>query len=276
MIPIWDVDGESAEAIYRRIEAFRPAYVLGYTATLANLADHLLRRNLRLQHRLRAVMTGAETLTPPRRRLIEQYFQAPIINPYGLREIGACIAQNCPASPERFHVNTELVIWETVREDGAPAAPGEIGRVVLTHLHNYVMPFLRYDTGDLAVAGGKQCACGRGFRLVGPIDGRWIECVRTPSEKVISPASLGQYLIVVPGHAEAVWHYQLVQEAPERVRLLVVPAPELGREQRERLREGLGRSLTQFLGDAMTVEVEMVTDIPAEESGKRLVIKANQ
>ncbi len=67
-----------------------------------------------------------------------------------------------------------------------------------------------------------------------------------------------------------------MQEAPERVRLLVVPAPELGREQRERLREGLGRSLTQFLGDAMTVEVEMVTDIPAEESGKRLVIKANQ
>jgi phenylacetate-CoA ligase len=264
------INSETAESVYRRIQEYRPDYLTGNTSAVAAVADELRRRDRPLPHRLRAVVVGAETLTPARRHLIEAYFQAPIINRYGLREFGFYIAQSCPASLERFHAHPERVVWETVQEGGTPAAPGEVGRVVVTALDNYVMPFIRYDTGDLAVAGGEPCPCGRGFPVLGPIDGRSTELVHTPAGKIISPVALGRHLFVVNDHVDAVRQYQLVQEALDRVRLLVVPTPELDTERQEQIRQALIR----LMGPEMTVLVERVATIGCEPSGKRPIIRS--
>ncbi len=266
---MFDVDEERVEEIYRCIETFQPAYILGYTSTLATIADELVRQNLFLSRRLRGVVTIAETLTPDRRHTIDRYFRSPIINRYGQREFKFWCAQSCPKSPDMFHVNTELVVWEIVREDGTLAEPGELGRVVLTNLHNYAMPFIRYDTGDLAVAGTTSCACGRGFPLVEQLEGRSTEVVRTKSGKMINPVSLGQYLFVSHDYADSVRQYQLVVESPNRMQLLVVPFGQLI----EKKREALGKDMAQLLGEGVTVIVEIVKEIPLEKSGKRPIIK---
>jgi phenylacetate-coenzyme A ligase PaaK-like adenylate-forming protein len=266
---MFDVDAERAVEIYRVIETFRPKYILGYTSTLATIADKLLRHNLRLSRPLHGAVTIAETLTPERRRFIEQYFGAPIINRYGQRELKFWCAQSCLESPDRFHVNTELVVWEVVREDGTPTAPGELGRLVLTNLHNDAMPFIRYDTGDLAVAGMASCKCGRGFPLVEQLEGRSQECLRTSSGKMINPVSLGQYLFVTNNYVDAVRHYQLVVEAPDQVRLLVVPTGIFDEGWRDRLQKDMAR----LLGEDVRVSVDTVEEIPVENSGKRPIIK---
>lgn len=266
---MFDVDGERAEDIYQCIESFRPKYILGYTSTLATIGDELLRRQLRLSRPLGGVITIAETLTPERRRSIEEYFRAPIINRYGQREFKFWCAQSCPESPVRFHVNTDLVAWEIVREDGAPAAPGESGRLVLTNLHNYAMPFIRYDTGDRAVAGATACNCGRGFPLIEQLEGRSQECLRTPSGRMINPVGLGQYLFVSHNYVDVVRHYQLAVDAPDRMRLLVVPADGFGEGDRERLQ----KDMTLLLGRGVNVTVDTVDEIPLEKSGKRPIIK---
>lgn len=268
-ISLWEVNSEGAENIWRRIEAFRPKFVMGYTSSLAAIADELLRRDLKLSHAVQGVITIAETLTPNRKRLIEKYFNAPIINRYGLREFGSWSAQSCRESPDRFHINTELVVCEVLRPDGAPCAAGETGRVVLTDLHNFARPFIRYDTGDLALAVAENCPCGRGFPLLGPIEGRSLDCLRTPSGDEISPAILGHFLFVYHDHLEAVRHYQLVQETANRVNLLVVPGEGWDEERRQRLRS----DLTHLLGDEMEVDVQVVSEIRPEKSGKRPIIK---
>lgn len=265
----WEVDSQSARNIWRRIEDFRPKFVMGYTSTLAGLAHELHQNDLRLTHPVRGVITIAETLTPNRRKSIEDYFNAPIINRYGLRELGSWSAQSCQESPDLFHVNTELVVCETLREDGKPCEFGERGRIVLTDLHNFARPFIRYDTGDFAIATEGQCGCGRGFPLLGPIEGRSVECLRTPSGAEISPAVLGHFLFVHHDHVEAVQHYQLVQEALDRVRLLVVPGANWNDERRARLQA----DLAQLMGTGMEVNVDTVVEIPAERSGKRPIIK---
>jgi len=266
---IWEIDSQGAAGIWRRLEKFRPKFVMGYTSSLATLADALLQSNLRLSRPVRGVITIAETLTPNRKRLIEEYFQAPIINRYGLREFGSWSAQSCRESPDQFHINTELVVCEILRPDGTPCAPGERGRVVLTDLHNFARPFIRYDTGDLAVAGAAKCACGRGFPLLGAIEGRSLECLRTPSGAEISPTVLGHFLFVYNDHLDAVRHYQLVQESPDRVRFLVVPGPGWDEDRRGRLQA----DLNVLLGNEMEVEIQTVSEIPAEKSGKRPIIK---
>ena len=192
----FQIDPASIVDIYRKIDAFRPKFVLGYTSSLATLSAELLTRNLRLSHRVRGVITIAESLTLERRRLISEYFQAPITNRYGQREFKFWCGQNCEASPDGFHINTELVTPEVLRDDGSPAAPGESGQLVLTHLSNYAMPFIRYATGDRAALAPRPCACGRGFPLIERLDGRSGECLRTPSGKVLDPVTLGQFLFV--------------------------------------------------------------------------------
>jgi phenylacetate-CoA ligase len=268
-ISVWNVDARRAVDIWRQIEKFQPDFILGYTSTLSTIADELLRRGLRLSRPLRGVVTIAETLTPVRRQLIAQFFGTPIINRYGLREFGSWCAQNCTASETSFHINTELVVCEILREDGVLADPGEIGWVVLTDLHNYAMPFIRYVTGDLAVAGTGACPCGRQFPLLQSLQGRSIECLRTPSGKVISPAILGHYLFVYHAQSEAVHHYQLIQESRDRVRLLVVPAAAWNEECRKRLLA----TLANLLGHEVTCVVQTVSEIPLERSGKRAIIK---
>jgi phenylacetate-CoA ligase len=268
-LSVWDVDAERAEEVWRRIEAFRPDFLFGYTATLATMADLLARRGLTLSRPLRGVITTAETLSPPRRRLIEEYFRAPITNRYGLREFGWFSAQSCSVSPERFHVNTELVACEILRPDGSPAEQGETGRIVLTDLWNYARPFIRYDTGDLAARLGGTCACGRGFPLLGPIEGRLQEWLTTPSGRMVSPGILGHYLFVYHQHGDAVRHYQIIQEGARRVSLLVVPGDGWNEQAAERLRQ----DMSQLLGPELESEVRAVREIAPERSGKRPIVK---
>lgn len=266
---LFDIDPECIETIYRTMEAFRPAFILGYTSTLAIMADELSRRELRLGRPLKAVVTIAEMLTPVRRRQIEGYFGAPIINRYGQREFKYWCAQSIPGDPERFSVNTGLVTWETLRQDGSSAGPGEIGRVVLTNLHNEVMPFIRYETGDLATMSEEPSSCGRGFPIVAQLEGRSHEVFTTPSGRMVSPVSLGQYLFVTLDYVDQIRHFQLVQPEPNRVELRVVPYSGLGEERRVELRRDMG----ELLGADMQVEVIEVKEIPLERSGKRLTIK---
>lgn len=268
-ISVWEVDATRAAQIWRQIEAFRPNFVWGYTSTLAALADEWLRHDLRVGGTLRGVVTIAETLTADRRRLIERAFGAPITNRYGLLEFGTWSAQSCPVDPERLHLNTELVVGEVLDEGGTPVAPGETGRLVLTDLHNYARPFIRYFTGDLVVAGAGPCPCGRGFPLIGPLDGRAQETLRTPSGKVFSPVVLEVFLFRRKSYWDVLSHYQLVHEAPDRARMLVVPGPGFDEGLRERLRD----DLVELLGDEVQVAVETVEAIPMSPSGKRAVIK---
>ena len=59
------------------------------------------------------------------------------------------IALQCP-SGGLYHLQSESVHVEILDEAGRPCAPGEIGRVIVSPLHNFAMPLLRYESGDYA------------------------------------------------------------------------------------------------------------------------------
>ena len=65
----------------------------------------------------------------------------------------------------------ESVKLEVLDADGAPCPPGAVGRVVVTSLHNFAMPLLRYELGDYAEM-GSPCSCGRGLPVLNGIRGR--------------------------------------------------------------------------------------------------------
>jgi phenylacetate-coenzyme A ligase PaaK-like adenylate-forming protein len=68
-------------------------------------------------------------------------------------------------------VQSESVLLEIVDDAGRACAPGRAGRVVVTSLHNFATPLIRYELGDLAEFGA-PCACGRSLPVISRVLGR--------------------------------------------------------------------------------------------------------
>ena len=258
----------SPERVQALLESFRPDYLLGYTATLGLLAAEFLRSGYRPSRPLRSVITIAETLTPERRSSIESCFGAPIANRYGQREFKFWCAQSPVGDPSRFLVHPELVVFETLDDAGDSAQPGATGRVVLTNLHNEVMPFLRYDTGDLATR--HEPMAGSPFPVMGRLDGRTQELIAIPGGRTLDATTVGHMLFVVGPFADHVRLYQVVQDEPRRLRLRIAPRGAPADDLGPRLRT----TLMNVAGPGVEVAVEFVDDIPLERSGKRPILKA--
>lgn len=252
----------------RRLTRAGRYFIWSFPSYATILAARLLARGEALPAYPTVVITYAETLTEPNAAHIARAFRCPVVNHYSSQEIHH-MAQTCPDVPSVLHVNSERAILRVVREDGSDAPLGERGRLVVTDLANYVMPFINYEIGDQARA-GPRCACGRGFPTLTNLDGRVGETIRTLEGNVIAPVTLGRFLTHICHAIPYVWEYQAVQTAPNAVVLRVVPTP--------RFTEGfagtLRKALAEFLGPGMNVEIEATDRIEAEPSGKRLVIKS--
>jgi phenylacetate-coenzyme A ligase PaaK-like adenylate-forming protein len=61
-------------------------------------------------------------------------------------------------------VHEDVCYLEVVDEAGAPVAPGQRGRLLVTKLSTAGSIFVRYDTGDFAAFAPGECECGCGFR----------------------------------------------------------------------------------------------------------------
>jgi phenylacetate-CoA ligase len=162
-----DVDGDT-NAQLEWLERHDPAYLLTYPSLAAELATLSLERGVKLPG-LREVRSLGESLEIGVRHLCKQAWNVPLTDIYSSEEVGY-VALQCP-DHEHYHVQAENVLVEVLNEKGKPCAPGETGRVVVTDLHNFAMPVIRYDIGDYAEV-GEPCPCGRGLPVLRRLVGR--------------------------------------------------------------------------------------------------------
>jgi phenylacetate-coenzyme A ligase PaaK-like adenylate-forming protein len=148
-----------------------------------------------------------------------------------------------------------------VLQDGRPAEPGERGEVVLTNLHAYAMPFIRYRIGDIATR-AHACRCGLPFGSIAEIRGRMIDYFPLPDGRLLHPYEVMTRLVWGPG--EWLRRYQLVQVRRDHVVLYAVTD---GSHSPERL-QSIARTVGPLLGPAVAFEVRVVDRIPDESTGK--------
>jgi len=139
----------------------KPDYLSAAPAVLAGLAGFLKERGQK-PPRLRALRCDG-IATPGLAPLCRDVFGLAPIAAAILPETG-CIALQCPEHGA-MHTMAEGMIAEVLDAAGQPCAPGQQGRLVVTPLHNFAMPLLRYDT-RLVAAFGPPCACGRSLPVL--------------------------------------------------------------------------------------------------------------
>lgn len=243
----------------RRIAAKKPDIIVGYVSALTEISRWALATGQKI-HSPKSVITGAESLSSPDRELIAAAFNCPVYNTYGCREV-MLIASECDVHAG-LHVNQDHLVVELLDERGM-AATASSGRVVLTDLHNYAMPLIRYENGDMAQTAPHDCACGRGLPLLERIDGRVLDVIRTNDGRILPGEYFPHSLKDVAGLRE----FQIVQEALDRVRVLVVIEPGT----RHDAVAGISTIVQRAVGSGTRVKVEHVHKIPRSPSGKRRV-----
>lgn len=215
--------------------AIDPDYLLIYPTNLAALLDLFEQRGQRLA-RLRQIRTMGETLIPEVRAAAQRVLGAGIADTYSSEEVGV-IALQCPASG-LYHTMAESLIVEVLGEQDQPCGPGEVGRVVVTDLHNFATPLIRYEIGDYGEA-TDACPCGRGLPALRRISGRSRNMVRLPDGRTFWPlVGFARYRDIAP-----VRQYQLVQRDLDTIEVRVVMDSPLTAEQEQKLRDLIRKSL---------------------------------
>ncbi|MES1183366.1 MAG: hypothetical protein ABUL60_06095 [Myxococcales bacterium] len=195
-----------------------PDYLLTYPTALSGLLDRFQATG-RQPSKLREVRTIGETLSPELRARCQAVLGVPVVDGYSAQEVGA-IALQCPQTG-LYHVHAESLIVEVLNADGGDCAPGETGRVVVTDLHNFATPLIRYELRDYAEVGpAAGCSCGRGLPTLTRVLGRQRNMVVLPNGQRYWPlVGLHHYREVGP-----ILQYQLIQHDLEQVELRLVTA----------------------------------------------------
>lgn len=251
---------------YAAVEkSFKPDFITGYPSALTLFSDFCRKNSVHL-HEPDAVITGGETLYPEQRDLIEEVLSAPVFNSYGSREF-ADIAFECQEH-SGLHIAADLHLVELIHSSGRPARDGELGEIVVTDLLNMYMPFIRYRTGDLAVASGRSCDCGRGLPLLERVEGRSFDTIRTPEGKMVGGFFWTRLSRSVPG----IRRFQIEQKALNWIDFRIVAGQGWEKENIEILRN----KIKDNCGSNMHVNFLLVNEIPLTSSGKsKFVISDN-
>jgi len=154
-----------------------PSYLLTHPTNLYELAKYFIETGHTLP-RLKQARSFGETLDPKVRSACREAWNVPVVDMYTTQEVGY-IALQCPQH-EHYHIQSENVYVEILNEDGICCKPGEIGRVVVTPLHNFAMPLIRYEILDYAEA-GDHCSCGRGLPVIRRVMGRQRNMITLPN-----------------------------------------------------------------------------------------------
>jgi phenylacetate-CoA ligase len=247
------------EQILSRLREIRPDVLRGYPGTLSWLAGFLTPVD-RASIRPRFITTDSETLTSDMRVRISEGFGAPVIDFYDSHEFNL-IAWECPAGGS-YHVS-DLTLIAEVLKDGRPVEPGEEGELVGTALHSFAMPFIRFRLGDQVTRGEGRCACGASNSILQRVVGRVMDRFQLPDGRSIHP-----YTLINPLLSNAPWlrRYQILQERLDRVRVKLVPLA--GQAPSVEALAAIHQILAESLGPGVSVETEVVEEIPAEPSGK--------
>ena len=251
--------------VVRRIEREAPRVLVCYAQAGAELARYIHRNGLRTWSTI-PVICGAEQLLPRDRADLVAAFGPHVFDTYGCREV-MMIAAECEAH-DGMHVAAEnLVVELVVHEDGVerPAREGETGEVVLTDLHNFGMPFIRYANGDVATASpARPCTCGRTLPRIQDVQGRVSEHLCDASGAAVSGIAIS---FLVQDLGETVQQFQAVQHKDRSVTISLVVADPVPAHTLDAIRTHGERLLA-----GIDVAVQIVPALPRNLAGKHQLV----
>ena len=251
------IDSEQTVRYYlKKMQHFGAEFLHGYPSAIAIFASMIKRYGLSVSFKLNAVLFASETVYPWEKEITREVFNCRVFSHYGMTE-KVVLAAECESS-HHYHCLPQYGITEF---------DADTNEIIGTSFLNYINPFIRYKTTDIAfkpvMLGCDKC--GRAyFPVFTGVEGRLEDFIITPKGVIISPA-----IITHPfKDFKTIKATQIFQGSLDHILLKIVPRddfnPELSGSELQDLCEGLQR----ILGPDMKIETKIVESIPLTKSGK--------
>lgn len=240
------------DAIVARLNELNPTILMGYSSFLPTIAMQATAGRLRIAPR--RIIAISEPLLPDARAVIEQAWDVPVANGYGMSE--GAFTGSCRQS---MHLPDDLCIIEPVDSGGEPVPAREPGcGMLLTNLYNPLLPLIRYEVSDELTVLDEACRCGSPMTRIADPQGRADDVFRFGTDIVVHPHVL-RTALSIPGLTE----YQIRQtDGGVHVRLVAADMDTSALEHR------IEQKLASLGLPQPTVTVELVPAIDRLPSGK--------
>ncbi len=251
-----------------QLNEWQPEILIAYASMAGNLAEEQLAQRLRINPK--AVYVASEVLTAQTRKRVEEAWGDQPFNQYAATETASIAAEH--RSCRHMHFFEDLVITEIVDEHYRPVPPGEYGaKILVTTLFSRTQPLIRYELNDSVRVSTEAHACGLSFAVLESIQGRVEDTLTLPavsSGKVtVRPLVFNRIMDIVP-----VGGWQVAQQADSGLVVLLTGARDGLTD--EVLVNQISKSLAEEGARAPYIQVQRVSAIPKNASGKAPLIKA--
>lgn len=265
VVDVMDVKNTSLDEtkiikLLKEIEDFNPRIIRGYVSALSVLSKFIKIYKPKIE--LEKIVASAEYLPEPIWNELEEVFSCPVLNYYGGTE-AAPIA--CSLSNDRhLLVFEDFYLVNLVDENNKETLPGKCGRVLITDYYNLYMPLIRYEIGDIAE--WSEVVVGP-FRTFKEIKGRINDVFVLPGNRLLFSHNWYIYFRDLLG----LKYFKVIQERVDYIKIYLVPFEEkLLKNSLDKVKKTVEKSL----GDEVTVEWNIVDDLPLDTGDKFCSVKS--
>lgn len=247
----------------KEINDFSPKIIRSYPDQLKSLSSYCRKNNVNVRSPISITTTGSKLHNIDRSN-IEHIFKTRIFDSYSC-EGGANISE-CETH-RNYHSSMEYAITEIINtyklEDNC-----EKGRLITTDLHNYAVPFIRYDSQDFVTKSLRKCSCGRNLLTIKEIDGRDSDILVTPSGKKIIAIEFGDYF----QFSDSIDQFQVKQQKVDEIDILLKVNDKYTFLEEKRIYN----YWSNYIGESVKIIIKVTDEIPLTSSGKRRYLIRNK
>ena len=213
---------------------------------------------------LKICIAGSEALHDDVRANVKETLGCEIISQYANEECGILAQERVPTcdTDNVMYLNYASYFFELLKMDSdEPAEYGELGRIVITDLHNHAFPIIRYDNGDVGVM-GEPDEYSHGYPVLKKLYGRRFDVCYTVDNEPFSPMTIGRTL----KHFDQIAQWQFIQKGQKEYLLKIVM------RNSDSAKDYLAPVIPELkatLGESAVINIEQVNEIPVLASGKR-------
>ncbi len=233
------------------LKDFKPEVLYGFPSTVVEITKSIEKKGV-TGIKPKTVLCGGEVFYKDMREYLEGFFGARCHSRYGTREADVLA---CDCEHGNMHCNDDFLVVELIKSPDA-----EYHSVLVTDLNNFAVPLIRYDLGDAASVVDSQCPCGRGLSLIGAVEGRKSDILRTFDGKMIL-SSWVKYLFY---ETHSIDKYQVRQIDYQNFSIDIVPnSPDYEQELYP-----IKNKICEMFGEGTKININEVADLPPQKGGK--------
>lgn len=245
----FDINKPNLNTYVQFIKKSKAQLLRGYPSSIYILTLLLKENNIRLPQ-IKTLFTSSENLLPHYKKVIEEYWQIPVIDWYGQNERTVTV-QMCEYG--NYHNNDEYGIVEL----------DENNQIIATSLNNNIMPLIRYATNDVAIPSiTKTCSCGRGLSIpFAGIDGRADDLLVKDDGTVIATVNIYNAMENFPD----VKQFKIIQQTDKSIQLFLSENTKLSPE----YICNIEKELKQRLGNVF-ISTKVVNEIERNKNTEKI------